>query len=152
MTAVGGPNSIPDKYAAAQAPDLQPPVSQHTSQAQRRTLSPLAHRPHSVEELAKIAEIGEYDCTGSIKQDLRLAEVYRAEGNKDLQADELEWAFVHFSRTATLVLQKTPTNDHYHDMKEAHRSMLADVSSYLSYSISCAVRLTLIGTLFSLSP
>ena len=97
--------------------------------SQPRRPSPLADRPHSIEELAKISGQAKYDRFGDIKQDLRYAEVYLAEGKKDLEAGDLEWAFIHFARTATLVLQRMPTNAHYNEMKQAHRDTLADVSS-----------------------
>ena len=59
-------------------------------------------------------------------------EVHLAEGKKDLAAGDFEWAFVHFARTATLVLQNMPTNAHYNEMKHTHRVTLADVSSHPS--------------------
>ncbi|KAF8513232.1 hypothetical protein JB92DRAFT_236559 [Gautieria morchelliformis] len=92
--------------------------------------SPLSDRPHSIEELARIAGQDKYDRFGDIKQDLRYAEVYRSEGNKDLQAGDLEWAFIHFARTATLVLHRIPTNSHYNEMKHAHRANLTDNGNF----------------------
>ncbi|KAF8586957.1 Mov34-domain-containing protein [Ramaria rubella] len=87
--------------------------------------SPLSDRPHSIEELAKIARQDNYDRGGDLKQDLRYAEVFLAEGRRDLEAGDLEWAFVHFARAATLVLEKIPTNAHYHEIKESHRKKIS---------------------------
>lgn len=112
-------------------PFIPPPPSQRQPVSQPQRPSPLSDRPHSIEELARIAGQGKYDRFGDIKQDLRYAEVYLVEGKKDLAAGDLEWAFIHFARTATLVLQRMPTNSHYNEMKAAHRETLADVSSTL---------------------
>jgi hypothetical protein len=94
--------------------------------------SSLADRPYSIEELARIAHQDAYDRYGDTKQDLRSAEVYLIQGKQDLKAGKLQLAFVHFARTATLVLQKMPTNSQYHQMKKAHRLPLSDVSVYFS--------------------
>ena len=129
MSTTGSSSSTPYRYVPAQShnPRVLPP------QATKRA-SPLADRPHSIEELARIAGQNKYDRYGDIKQDLRFAKVYLVEGKRDLAAGDLEWAFVHFARTATLVLQNMPTNAHYNEMKHAHRVTLADVSSHLSAS------------------
>lgn len=113
--------------SSSYSPFIPPPIhSQPVSQPRRP--SPLTDRPHSIEELARIAGQNKYDRFGDVKQDLRYAEVYLNEGKKDLAAGDLEWAFIHFARTATLVLQRIPTNSHYQEMKQGHRDTLADVS------------------------
>jgi hypothetical protein len=108
--------------------------------AEPRSPSPLADRLHSIDELAAIVSLAPYDPDGNIKKDFRLVEMYLAQGKNDLEAGDLQWAFVHFARTATLILVEMPKKDDYYELGEIHRRILDNVStSYRSQAVDLAL-------------
>ncbi|TFK64654.1 Mov34-domain-containing protein [Pluteus cervinus] len=75
--------------------------------------NPSSKRPATIAELAEIALDGLWDESRELKHYLRIAEKYRREGKSAAEKGDLELAFVHFAKAATLVLEKLPNHRDY---------------------------------------
>ena len=98
-----------------------------------RRYSSQSKRPASIAELAERALDNLWDENKDLKHYLRVAEKYRRDGKEFVRTGDLENAFVHFARAATLVLEKLPLHrDYYTLLKPAQRQNLGLVSVYPS--------------------
>lgn len=96
--------------------------------ARRGTSVSVSHRPHSIAELADLAKLTNWDGSIGLKHWLRTAEKARKNGEDLADKREYEHAFIELAKAATIVLEKIPTHNQYHDvLNSEQRSNLSKV-------------------------
>jgi hypothetical protein len=73
-------------------------------------------RPPTIAELSERALDNLFDESKPLKHFLRIAEKYRKDAREYLSKGDLENAFIHFARAATLVLDKLPAHREYYTL------------------------------------
>ncbi|KAG8704642.1 hypothetical protein FRC08_002117 [Ceratobasidium sp. 394] len=80
-----------------------------------------SHRPLAISELANRVRPTGYDPAKSPKDQLRLATAERDAGEQAKSQGDLENAFIHFGKAATLMLEELPTHPKYNELSPAQK-------------------------------
>ena len=90
------------------------------------------YRPHTINELAKMALDNIYDEKKDLEHYLRMAEKYRKDGMQFVADGDLENAFMAYARAATLVLERLPYHREYQTLlTPTQRHNMSLVRNYL---------------------
>ena len=93
----------------------------------------MSQRPHSINELAKMALENIYDDKKDMKYHLRMAEKYSKEGKQFVKEGQLENAFMAYARAATLILERLPYHrDYQRILTPEQRHYMSLVSNHVS--------------------
>ncbi|KAG8742734.1 hypothetical protein FRC10_001008, partial [Ceratobasidium sp. 414] len=86
-----------------------------------------SRRPSSILELAAHVRPTGYDSLKSSKDVLRIATAERDSGNQAKSQGDLESAFIHFGKAATLIFEEFPTHPGYDGLTPVQKHALAKI-------------------------
>ncbi|KAG8967684.1 hypothetical protein FRC03_009521, partial [Tulasnella sp. 419] len=84
------------------------------------------YKPLTIKELADTATVNSWDPNRSLKTQLIIATNLRKDGLQMLNDGELDGAFVHLARAGTLILEKIPSHQGYHQLTASQKAALAE--------------------------